>query len=145
MQTLTLEQAISFASLVHAGQYDLSGQHYILHPLTLMMQMDTDTERIIAILHDVVEDTHVTFEHLIALGLTEEMLHVLKLLTREKTQDYFEYVKKIKSNPMARKIKIADLEHNMNLKRTLGREDMTDKDKERIAKYYKAWTYLTGE
>jgi (p)ppGpp synthase/HD superfamily hydrolase len=142
---LHLEQAIAFASRMHSKQYDLSGQHYILHPLTVMMQMDTDTERIIAVLHDVLEDTETTVEHLITLGFTEEMVHVITLLTKEKDQDYFEYIKKIKMHPMARKIKIADLEHNMNLKRTLGREDMTEKDKNRIAKYYKAWTYLTGE
>jgi (p)ppGpp synthase/HD superfamily hydrolase len=142
---ISLETAIIVASEAHKGQLDLSGRLYILHPLTVMMKMDTDFERIIAVLHDVIEDTHITMEHMEGFLKNEEMIRVLKLLTREKGRDYFEYIKEIKKHPTARKIKIADLEHNMDLKRTLGREDMTDKDKNRVAKYYKAWTYLTGE
>jgi (p)ppGpp synthase/HD superfamily hydrolase len=142
---ISLEKAIMLAADSHKGQMDLSGNLYILHPLTVMMKMDTDYERIIAVLHDTIEDTAMTLNILQTYGFTEEMLRVLDLLTRKDGQDYFDYIKEIKKHPTARKIKIADLEHNMDLKRTLGRENMTDKDKNRIAKYYKAWTYLTGE
>jgi (p)ppGpp synthase/HD superfamily hydrolase len=146
IKMLTLEDAIIYATKAHKGQKDLSGQPYILHCLAVMMQMDTDTERIIAVLHDVIEDTKTSFRKLYAdLNITEEMIDCLSLLSRLPNQDYFEYIKEIKKNPTARKIKIADLMHNMDFHRTLGREEMTEKDKNRIAKYYKARTYLIGE
>lgn len=145
---LTLEDAIIYATNAHKGQKDLSGKPYILHCLAVMMKMDTDTERIIAVLHDIVEDTNVKFIDLIRdLGLTEEIVSAVECLTKQAWQkDYFEdYIKLIKKNPIARKIKLADLIHNMDFHRTLGREEMTEKDKDRIAKYYKARVYLLGE
>lgn len=144
---LTLEDAIIYATKAHKGQKDLSGQPYILHCLAVMMQMDTDTERIIAVLHDVIEDTNIDIFKLSKdLNITDEIFIALSLLTKKKDEDYFySYIKEIKKNPIARKIKIADLMHNMDFHRTLGREEMTEKDKNRIAKYYKARTYLIGE
>jgi GTP diphosphokinase / guanosine-3',5'-bis(diphosphate) 3'-diphosphatase len=145
MKTLLLK-AIHLASEKHDGQLDLSGQPYILHPLTVMLKMHTEEERVCAILHDVIEDCDISIDELQKeLGLTSGMCQVINLLTKIKDSDYEEYISKIKSNSTARKIKIADLEHNMDIKRIIGRSDMTEKDKTRMAKYYKAWSYLTGE
>src|SRR5690606_4009556 len=108
---LTLEKAIIFATEAHAGQKDKSGQAYILHPLTVMSKMDTDTERIVAILHDVIEDTSYTLDDLQKLfHLSEEKLIAVDLLTKKEGYDYDKYIQNIKDNPIARKVKIADLE-----------------------------------
>lgn len=142
---LTLEKAILFVTEAHMGQKDKAGLPYILHPLHIMMQMGTDTERIIAVLHDVLEDTDHTVDDLIALGITEDMEIALHALNKNNFDTYMDMIRYCKLYPMARKVKIADLEHNMDLKRVLGREKMTEDDKERMAKYFAAWTYLKGE
>ena len=142
---LTLEKAIIFATEAHAGQKDKAGQAYILHPLTVMSRMDTDTERIVALLHDVIEGTEWSISDLNnQFKLSEEVILAVNLLTKMEGQDYDKYIEAIKNNVIARKVKIADLEHNMDIKRVLGRRNMTDKDMQRLAKYYKAWSYLTG-
>jgi (p)ppGpp synthase/HD superfamily hydrolase len=149
---LTLEHAIVFATQAHAGQKDLVGIAYIVHPLSVMMKMDTDTERIVAVLHDVTEDTAFTLEDIKELGITEEMCIALKLLDKnahspadDKELRYKNMVVAIAANPLARKIKVADLEHNMDLFRIIGRKQMKQKDMERINKYMWAWSYLTGK
>ncbi len=147
---LTLEDAIELAVIAHKGQKDLSGRPYILHPLTVMMDMCTDAERIVAILHDVTEDTEHTLEDLDKLGLTEEMYDALHLLDKnnyegEKIERYRAMITAIKGHPLARVVKIADLKHNMDLRRIIGREDMNDKDMKRIKQYTWAWSFLTGE
>ena len=143
---LNIEDVIQYATKKHKGQKDLSGQPYILHPLNLMLKMGNDSERIVALLHDVIEDTDTTLLDLeIDLGLTDEMLVAIDLLTKDEKEDYMDMIKRIKKHPIARKVKIADLEHNMDFHRTLGRECMNEKDKNRIAKYYQARVYLIGE
>ena len=98
-----LEKALQIAVESHAGQTDKSGQPYILHPLRLMMRMATEAEKIVALLHDVVEDTPVTFDELEKMGFGSEVLEPLRLLTHDKTVDYFEYLAAVKTNPIARK------------------------------------------
>ena len=143
---LTVERAITYAVEAHFGQKDKSGRPYILHPLHVMMQMETDTERVVAILHDVTEDSECTLKSLhSSLNITEEIHNALFALDKNNFEDYMQMIIAIKMNPIARKVKIADLEHNMDIRRVLGREQMDDKDKDRMAKYFKAWSYLKGE
>jgi (p)ppGpp synthase/HD superfamily hydrolase len=136
-----LEKAISLALEIHAGQKDKAGRSYILHPLTLMMQMDTDDERITAVLHDTIEDSAMTIKQLQQrLNLPDHIAEAIDLLSHDKTEmDYNRYVERLRPNPLARKVKLADLRHNMDLTRMA---QMSDKDKERLAQYHRAWQRL---
>ena len=120
---------------------DKSEVPYIYHPIHLAEQMNTEIECIVALLHDVVEDTDVTFEQL-KQDFPEEVIEALKLLTHDKNTDYMEYVKKLKTNPIAKKVKIADIKHNADETRL---EKITVKDIARRNKYKKALEILEGE
>lgn len=135
-----LEKAIALAVTAHAGQRDKADSPYILHPLHLMLQMESDEERITAVLHDIVEDTTVTFDELAELGLPDSVLTALRLLTHETAVSYDDYIVAIKPNDLARRVKLADLSHNMDIRRL---ETPTDKDWERLTKYRRAWDMLT--
>lgn len=137
-----IDTALSFALDIHRGQEDRGGQAYILHPLTLMMQMDTTAERLAAILHDTIEDSDRTLDDIRALGLPAEVVEAVYLLTHDKSaMTYEDYVLRLKSNPIARKVKLADLQHNMDIRRT-GPVDPADLP--RLNKYLRAWDTLTG-
>jgi len=126
----------------HKEQVDKSGMPYIFHPLILAEQMDTEETTIVALLHDVVEDTHVTLEDLRSMGFGETVLEAINLMTHEKGVPYMEYVAAIKKNPIARQVKIADLRHNSTLSRL---DSVGQKDLERVAKYNKALDFLTED
>jgi (p)ppGpp synthase/HD superfamily hydrolase len=115
------------------------GSPYILHPLRPMMQMHTDEERIVAILHDVVEDTEVTLNDLQEAGFGENVLEAVRLLTHEDDLSYEDYVLRLKSNPLARKVKLADLNDNADLCKMSGNEE---KDLARLKKYHHGWMLL---
>lgn len=132
-------KAMKIAYKVHDGQVDKAGLPYIFHPIHLAEQMDTEEECIVALLHDVVEDTDVTFEDL-EKEFSQTVIDALKLLTHDKSVDYMEYVKTIKNNPIARNIKLADLKHNSDMTRLLS---VTEKDIERYNKYQKAIQILS--
>lgn len=134
-----LERAIEIASKAHAGQIDKTGKIYILHPFRVMLKMKTETEMITAVLHDVVEDSKVTFEDLKQEGFSREVITALKLVTRDSADSYERFIEKISHNKFARKIKIADLEDNINLARI---SKPTKKDFERVKKYKKALKVL---
>ena len=134
-----LEKAIEIAVRAHAGQKCKDGTPYVLHPLRLMSRMNTEEERMAAVLHDVVEDTHVTFEDLRAAGIPENVLEAVRLLTHEKETPYEDYVERLKNHPVARRVKLADLQDNSDIRRLKGIED---KDVERLRKYYRAWQIL---
>ena len=141
MDTMDLvEKAISLAVEAHAGEVDKQGKPYILHPLHLMMQMETAEEMITAVLHDVVEDTALTLEDLRQQGFPEAVLEALALLTHDTAStSYEEYVAAIKPNPLACKVKLADLAHNMDVRRL---PEMGMKDYGRLEKYRRAWDML---
>jgi (p)ppGpp synthase/HD superfamily hydrolase len=130
-----IERAVAIALEAHAGQVDKAGAPYILHPLRLMTQMQTEEEQLAAVLHDVVEDSDFTFEALQAEGIPEEVIETLKLLTHQETDSYEAYVRKIKPHPVARKVKLADLADNMRLDRI---PHPTEKDITRLQKYSQA-------
>lgn len=135
-----LEDCIALAVEVHRGQKDKYGRPYILHPLHLMAQMDTEEEMMTAVLHDVVEDSGRTLVDLQALGLPEAVIGAVGLLTHDKeTTSYDEYVRQLKSDPLARKVKLADLEHNMDVRRL---RSVGEKEAERLEKYRRAWVFL---
>ena len=118
----------------HKNQLDKAGIPYIYHPIHLAEQMDTETECIVALLHDVVEDTDITFDDL-EKEFPKDSIEALKLLTHDKSVDYMEYIKAIKENDIAKKVKIADLIHNSDLTRL---ENITPKNILRKEKYKKA-------
>ncbi len=134
-----LDKAILIAVRAHQNQQDKAGQTYILHTLRLMLKMDSETEMIAAVLHDVVEDSIWTVATLRKQGFSEEVLAVLDCLTRREQETYDEFIERVKLNPTARKIKIADLEDNMAIKRI---SKPAEKDWERLKKYHRAWLAL---
>ncbi len=143
---MTLEEAIRVAVEAHAGQLDKAGQPYILHPLRVMMTVESPTPeaaRILAVLHDLVEDTVWTVESLDAkYGLTPEVQAALRLLTHGDEDDYDAYVTKVATNPLARAVKVADLRDNLDVTRL---EAVTEKDARRISKYLRSLRRLTRE
>ncbi len=133
------KKAIKLMFEKHKDQVDKSGMPYVFHPFHLAEQMDDEETTITALLHDIVEDTDTTFDDLRKLGFSDNVINALKLMTHDKNIDYFEYVKNISKNPIARKVKIKDLEHNMDTSRL---DEVTDKDLERVKKYKKCYKYL---
>ncbi|MFN0086180.1 MAG: HD domain-containing protein [Blastocatellia bacterium] len=138
----TLERAVQIAAGAHLGQRDKSGAPYLLHPLRMMLRMDSEPAMIAAILHDVVEDSDWTIELLRAEGFSEEILRTVDCLTHREGESYETFVKRVKTDALARRVKLADLEDNMNLKRLAV---VTPKDLARLEKYHRAWLSLTGE
>lgn len=128
----TLECAIAIAARAHEGQLDKAGAPYILHPLRVMLRLSTFEERVVGVLHDVLEDTEVSSESLRALGFSEEILTALISVTRLPTETYDEFVLRAASNPIGRHVKHADLADNCDLSRII---DPTIKDYERLEKY----------
>ncbi len=136
-----LAKAISIATLAHEGQFDKGGKPYILHPLHLMNQLMFDVPlATIAVLHDVVEDSHYTFDDLVAEGFSDRVLAALILLSHDDSQDYLkDYIPKICTNHDAIRVKRKDLEHNSDITRLKG---LRGKDLERLRKYHTAFAML---
>jgi (p)ppGpp synthase/HD superfamily hydrolase len=134
-----LEDAIALAVEAHRGQRDKAGQTYILHPLRVMMRLETEAERMAAILHDVVEDTPYTLERLRQLGYPEEVLGALDCLTKREGESYEVFIERVRPHPLARRVKLADLEDNMDVRRL---QAVGPKEAERLARYRAAWARL---
>ena len=138
---MKLERAIQIAVDAHAGAKDRGGTPYILHPISVMMRCETDEEKIVAILHDVVEDTDWTFDALRHEGFSETIIEALKTVTKHsEDEDYDEFIQRSLKNEIGRKVKIADLRENLDVTR-IG--ELTDQDFERINKYKRALKILT--
>ncbi|MBX4152392.1 HD domain-containing protein [Paenibacillus lautus] len=138
-----LEEAIVLATAAHKDQTDKGGHPYILHPLRVMMKMKTEEEMIVAVLHDIIEDTSITYEYLKKEGFTSSIIESITALTRMPDESYFDFINRCKQNETARKVKIQDLSDNMNLSR-MGDMDLTEKDYSRQKKYSKALRILLG-
>ena len=136
------KKAVLTAFQAHEGQKDRSGLPYVLHPVHLAEQMTTEDACVVALLHDVLEDSDMTVSDLRELGFTEVQLEAVELLTRGEDEDYTEYVRRLKSNPLARTVKLADLNHNMDRTRL---KDWTMKDEQRHKKYENAVRILTED
>ena len=130
------------ATEAHRGQVDRAGSPYILHPLRLMCRVNSDTERIIAVLHDVVEDTDYTLDDLRERGYSEEIVTAVDCLSRREDETYEQFIQRIKPNPLARRVKLADLMDNMDIRRA---GLLQEKDLERLQRYQNAWFELTKD
>ncbi len=137
---LHLGRAIELAKQHHKGQTDRTGKPYIEHPLRVMNQMKSEEEKIVAVLHDIVEDTDISLNDLRNEGFSEEVVSAVECLTKQDGENYDSYIERISFNPLAVKIKLADLEDNRDLTRL---PQVTDKDLERLEKYDKALEKLT--
>ena len=137
----TLEDAIALAVESHRGQTEKAGQPYVLHVLRVMFRCNTEAERIVAVLHDVVEDTGRSFDDLRRLGYSEEILAALDCVTKRDGENYEQFVERAAQNPVARRVKLADLEDNMDLRRL---PSVGQKDLERLDRYVRAWRRLTA-
>lgn len=108
-----LDLAIIIAAKTHRGQKDKQGVNYILHPISVMMAADTTEEKILAILHDTIEDGELGIEDLRKKGFSDYILTSLSIITKAKGEDYFKYLERIKEDPLALRIKILDIENNL--------------------------------
>jgi (p)ppGpp synthase/HD superfamily hydrolase len=132
-----LEVAIKIAVEAHSGQMDKAGQPYILHPLKVMLSLKNEKDKIVGVLHDVIEDTNITYDFLIANGFEgeTEILEALKSVTKKEDETYDEFIDRVALNPIGKRVKLADLQDNMDLSRI---SNPTEKDHERIKRYEKA-------
>jgi len=137
----SLEDAIAFAVETYRGhEPDKGGEPYLLHPLRVMLAVDTDEERRVAVLHDVVEDCGVSLSDLRALGYPVVEVRALDALTRRKpSESYDAFIDRLLPDPLARKVKLADLAHNMDVRRL---KHVGDADLERLDRYVRAWRKL---
>lgn len=135
------KQAMRLAFDVHKDQTDKSGTPYIYHPIHLAEQMDDENAVIVALLHDVVEDSNMIFEDITQLGFPDEVIVALKLLTHDDTVEYMDYIKSLSKNEIARKVKLADLRHNSDLARL---STVNENDIQRLKKYNEAILVLSN-
>lgn len=136
-----LNRAIELAEKYHEGQLDKGGEPYIKHPLRVMADVKTLEEKILAVLHDVLEDCKVSPNQLINEGIPKEIVQKLEILCKGKNEDYFHYIDRIKKDRAAVNVKLSDLNDNMNLQRL---KQITEKDIKRLEKYKKAKEILQG-
>ena len=134
------KKAMKLCFAAHKDQFDKSGIPYVFHPIHLAEQMSTEETTVVALLHDVIEDTDYTIENLTDMGFKKEITDAIGLMTHAAGVDYFEYVAAIKNNPIARAVKLADLNHNSNLSRL---DVVDEKALKRREKYLKAIKMLT--
>lgn len=130
--------ASKIAYKAHEGQTDKAGVPYIFHPIHIAEQMDSEESCVVALLHDVIEDSDITLE-ILSKYFNDDIITALRLLTKKENDDYVMYIKRVKTNKLATKVKIKDLEHNRDLTRL---DEVTDKDRKRSLKYWEAIRYL---
>jgi (p)ppGpp synthase/HD superfamily hydrolase len=140
----TIDKALQIAAKAHEGQKEKNGQPYIVHPLRVMNSVEGEAAKIVAILHDVVEDTSVTEDDLRRAGFGEPILAAVRCVTHRKDESYADYVVRCQGNEIARQVKLADLEDNTRPSRALLRPDRLEPDLARLRKYFLAYKFLTG-
>ena len=133
------KKALKLCFDVHKEQVDKSGLPYVFHPFHLAEQMETEDTTIVALLHDVVEDSELTLDDLRQMGFGDAVIAALALLTHDPAVEYMDYVRAIKDNPIARAVKLADLRHNSDLTRL---DTVDEKALSRREKYLQAMTLL---
>ena len=131
-----LDAMLVIATNAHHGQFDKGGRPYILHPLRVMSFLKEDDEELqcIALGHDIIEDTKVTYRDLAEAGISVRVMDGIRALTKQPGQTYDEYKEGVFASTDAMKVKLCDLRHNTDIRRLKG---ITDKDIERMAKYQK--------
>lgn len=141
--TENTKKAIKLMFEKHKDQVDKSGMPYVFHPWHVAEQMTDENSTLVALMHDLVEDTDLTIEDVAKLGFDDEVVEALSLMTHEKGVDYFEYVEKLAHNNLARRVKLADLAHNMDLSRLDEETRNQPKRIEKYQKYIKVFEYLS--
>lgn len=136
-----LQRALEIAISAHKGQAQRNGLPYVLHPLTLMLRQTSGEAQIVAVLHDVVEDSDWTLEQLAAEGFSPPILRALDCLTHRPGESYEAYIDRIQPNPLARQVKLTDLEDNMDCRRL---PHLKTSDLPRLERYHRAWTTLNA-
>ena len=136
------KRAMKLMAEAHKDQLDHSGLPYMLHPFHVAEQMDDEDSTVVALLHDLVEDTDFDIKKIKQYGFTEAQVTAIETLTHDLSIPYEEYIEKIAENPLATKVKLKDLEHNMDLSRL---NKVRPADLERIEKYQKAYDYLSSK
>lgn len=135
--------AIRIMWAAHKDQTDKSGVPYVFHPWHVAEQMKDEETTAAALLHDVIEDSDVTAEDLLAAGISQPVVEAVKLLTHAEDEPYMDYLARIKNDPIARAVKLADLRHNSDVSRF--DRPMTERDRARLEKYTRAIAMLTGQ
>lgn len=138
----TLEHAIALAAQAHTGQVDKAGQPYILHPLRIMLACHDLDEKIVAVLHDVVEDTTISLQDLRTAGFAEHLIAAIDALTKQHGESRLDAAQRAKQNPIARKVKQADVTDNMDLSRIA---QPTAQDHARLAEYQQVLAILQND
>lgn len=138
---MMLANMLLIATNAHAGQFDKGGKPYILHPLKVMHYLKTEDEELqcIALGHDLIEDTDVTYSELIGAGMSARVIEGIRALTKMRGESYLEYKQRVLQNRDAMLVKLCDLRHNTDIRRLKG---ITDKDVARIAKYHEFWVEI---
>lgn len=139
--TCMTKKALKLSFEAHKDQLDKSGMPYVFHPFHLAEQMTDEDTTVVALLHDVVEDTDYTLDDLRVMGFNEKVIEAIGLMTHAEGVPYMEYVAKIKENPIAKAVKLADLAHNSDSSRL---DNITEKDMVRREKYKNAIEFLNG-
>lgn len=133
------DHALQIAIKAHEGQTDKSGRNYVMHPIRVAERCKDPQAKIVALLHDTIEDTFVTAEYLREEGFPEEIINGVLSVTRRDNESYEAFVQRAAENAIGREVKIADLEDNMDVRRL---KEITDEDVRRLRKYLRAWQYL---
>lgn len=134
------EKAMQIAIKVHSGQIDKGGKDYISHPVRVAENSNSEEEKIVALLHDTIEDGDITSDYLLMQGFPRDIVEAVMSVTRNEGEDYFRFIHRCKENLIGRKVKIADLRDNMDITRL---NELTEKDIERLKKYHRAYRILT--
>ena len=133
--------ALRIAIRAHEGQKDKSGREYIMHPIRVAEWCRDPRAKIVALLHDTIEDTDVTPDYLYSQGFPDEIIEGVLSVTKREGESYEDFVSRAALNPLGREVKRADLEDNMDIRRL---ETISDDDVNRLRKYLKAWHYLNS-
>lgn len=142
--SMNLERAIEIAVSAHKGQIDKGGNPYILHPLSVMMALDSEDEKIVGVLHDVVEDNQAwTFERLEIEGFSVSVIEALKSVTKlSENEDYDDFITRCIGNDIGKKVKMADIRHNLDVRRI---DKIGDRDIDRLNRYKRAHARILNE
>jgi len=134
-----IEKSLKIALDAYTGKKDKAGKTYILHPLRIMQKMESVELKAVAILHDVIEDSDYTADDLRTEGIPDEVVEAVVSLTRNEGESYSDFIDRASRNVLARDVKLADIEDNMDILRL---EEIREKDLERLKKYHKAYSRL---
>ena len=137
-----LNKALNIAYKAHIGQLDKGGSPYILHPVRVALHCQTEDEKIVALLHDVVEDTEISFDDLKEYGFPNQIIEAVKALTKQKNESYDVYIDRVIRDPIAKKVKLADMKHNSDITRI---KNPSQKDYDRCQKYLDKIQYLINK